>query len=353
MRFLDLFAGIGGFRLGMEMAGHECVGWCEKDKYARKSYIAMHNPKEDEWFAEDIQKVKPKEMPTADVWCFGSPCQDISIAGKQSGLSGERSGLFYTVANLLKRQKEKNKPSYLFFENVKNLLSVNGGWDFARVLFELDEAGYDAEWQVLNSKDFGVPQNRERIFIIGHFRGRSTGKVFPVCRKSEKILKQLIGGSQGMRVYDPNGISCTLSAEGGGWGAKTGLYCVENQKNNGEVLKSIPIGFNRKAGILNEIKIAHTISASDWRGLNRNQTQNAVLEVKTVVSDKKYRIRRLTPKECFRLQGFPDELFEKARAINSDTQLYKRIGNSVTVPIVYEIAKRFVEGDDTCKKAVH
>jgi DNA (cytosine-5)-methyltransferase 1 len=279
MKFLDLFAGIGGFRLGMEMAGHQCVGWCEIDKYARKSYIAMHNPKGDEWFAEDIKKVQPNEVPKADVWCFGFPCQDISIAGKQRGLTGERSGLFYTVIDLIKSKKEEDKPSILFIENVKNLLSINGGWDFATILFELDEAGYDAEWQIINSSWF-VPQNRERIFIIGHLRGKSARKVLPISGSNSKTLKQLIGGQQGMRVYDSKGISCTISSEGGGWGAKTGLYLINN------------------------------------------------------------RIRRLTPKECFRLQGFPDEYFHKAQKVNSDTQLYKQAGNSVTVSVIYEIAKR-------------
>jgi len=280
LKFLDLFSGIGGFRLGMEMAGHECMGWCEINEHARKSYIAMHKPKEDEWFAEDIKKIRANEMPTADVWCFGFPCQDISITGKQQGLTGERSGLFYSVINLVKSQKEENKPTYLFIENVKNLLSINGGWDFAKVLFELDEAGYDAEWQVINSAGF-VPQNRERIYIIGHLRGRSTRKVFPIYRTNKKTLKQLVSGQQGMRIYDRNGISCTLSAEGGGWGAKTGLYLFPDN-----------------------------------------------------------RVRRLTPNECFRLQGFSDEYFKKIRSLHSDTQLYKQIGNAVTVPVIYEIAKK-------------
>lgn len=106
-------------------------------------------------------------------------CQDISVAGKQAGFQGNRSSLFFRVMYLVGQLEEENKPTYLFIENVKNLLSVNGGWDFARLLIEMDRAGYDAEWQVLNSKDFGVPQNRERCFIIGHLRSRSTAKIFP------------------------------------------------------------------------------------------------------------------------------------------------------------------------------
>lgn len=215
LTFIDFFAGIGGFRRGMELAGHKCVGFCEFDKFAVASYTSMHllteeqrkyinsieaplkkngavnfnkrqkeilkeEYKNGEWYADDIRRVDATSMPRADVWCFGFPCQDISIAGKQKGFKGNRSSLFFAVTRLLRAVEEKNRPEYLFIENVKNLLSVNRGYDFARLLVELDEVGYDAEWEVLNSKDFGVPQNRERVFIVGHLRGRSTREVFPL-----------------------------------------------------------------------------------------------------------------------------------------------------------------------------
>ena len=143
MKFLDLFSGLGGFRLGLEMAGHECVGHCEIDKFANKSYIAMHEPKESELFAEDITKVRADELPRADIWCFGFPCQDISIAGQQTGFKGHRSSLFFTVTGLIRDIEEENRPSVLFIENVKNLLSINRGGDFINLLIELDEIGYD------------------------------------------------------------------------------------------------------------------------------------------------------------------------------------------------------------------
>lgn len=316
--FIDLFSGIGGFRLGMEMAGHECLGHCEIDKFANKSYIAMHKPKESEWFAEDIRAVKPSDIPKCDVWCFGFPCQDISIAGKQKGLEGERSGLFYQVIDLIKSRNEEDKPRYLFIENVKNLLSINGGWDCFEVLSELDEGGYDAEWQLLNSKDFGVPQNRERVFIIGHLRGRSTRKIFPIGESNSQTLKQIISGCDLQRVYDSNGLARTLKAEGGGQGAKTGLYMVRpvltpnrlNKRQNGRRFK--------EPG-----EPMFTLTKQDIHGVEYLG-----------------RIRRLTPKECWKLQGFPDEYFERARAVNSDIQLYKQAGNSVTVNVIYEIAKR-------------
>lgn len=166
MKFLDFFAGIGGFRRGMELAGHECVGFCEFDKFAVASYTSMHlltekqrehlstlpekqrqkeilkeEYRNGEWYADDIRRVYAEDIPKADCWCFGFPCQDISVAGKQLGFQGNRSSLFFRVMYLIGQLEEENKPTYLFIENVKNLLSVNGGWDFARLLIEMDRGG--------------------------------------------------------------------------------------------------------------------------------------------------------------------------------------------------------------------
>lgn len=127
LTFLDLFSGIGGFRLGMERAGHECVGWAEWDKFARKSYQAIFDKKE-VWNANDIRSVKSDELPRADCWCFGFPCQDISVAGKRQGITkGKRSSLFFTVTSLIRDLQEEDRPSYLFIENVKNLLVLTEG----------------------------------------------------------------------------------------------------------------------------------------------------------------------------------------------------------------------------------
>ncbi|AWC31016.1 DNA (cytosine-5-)-methyltransferase [Bacillus cytotoxicus] len=222
LTFIDFFAGIGGFRLGMEEASHKCIGYVEWDKFARKSYEAIHNTK-GEWTEHDINNIRPGTIPKADVWTFGFPCQDISIAsGNAKGLQGARSGLFYKTIDLLKSQKEEDKPKYLFIENVKNLFSVNGGWDFSRILISLDEAGYDAEWSLLNTKDFStaarpVPQNRERVFIIGHSRTKCTRKVFPITgNHSETRIKKVgninpSGWGVSGYIYDPNNLSPTLT----------------------------------------------------------------------------------------------------------------------------------------------
>ena len=178
MRFFDFFAGIGGFRLGMEMAGHKCVGHCEIDKYANKSYTAMHHPKEDEVFFTDVRTIKPEHMPECECYCFGFPCQSFSIAGKRGGFADTRGTLFFEVMRLAKERH----PKILFAENVKGLLNHDGGATFGTIIRTMDELGYDVEWQLLNSKHFGVPQNRERVFIIGHFRGEPTEKVFPIIQ---------------------------------------------------------------------------------------------------------------------------------------------------------------------------
>lgn len=179
LTFIDFFAGIGGFHSGMELAGHKCVGYVEWDKFARQSYEAIYNTK-GLFTANDIAKIENGGvLPQADVWCFGSPCTNISLAGNREGIHGEASSMFFEVMRLLNDRQEICKPAYLFMENVKNLLSSNGGRDFAEVLLQMDKAGYDVEWQVCNSKEV-VPQNRERIFIVGHKRGRTTRRVFPL-----------------------------------------------------------------------------------------------------------------------------------------------------------------------------
>lgn len=336
MIFIDFFSGIGGFRTGLEKSGHKCVGYIEIDKFAVRSYTKMYDTK-GEFYANDIKKLQAKELPTADIWCGGFPCQDISVSNsKGKGLDGERSGLFFEFTRLI-REKEKNKPRYIIVENVKNLFSKNRGLDFLRVLVELDEVGYDAEWQLINTSDY-LPQNRERVYIIGHLRRGSTRKIFPIPRTDRNVIKQVIAGSQGYRVYEPSGISCTLTSGSGGIGAKTGLYMINIDRNlksdKSEIMEVrailTPNRLNKRQNgrrIKNEGEPSFTLTAKDRHGVYLKNKENI-------------RIRRLTPKECFRLQGFSDEMFEKVRAVNFDNQLYKQAGNSVSVPIVEEIGKR-------------
>ena len=470
MKFIDLFAGIGGFRRGMELAGHECVGFCEFDKFATASYTSMHlltleqrerlnkmplkqrqkeilkeEYRNGEWYANDIRRVYAGDIPRADCWCFGFPCQDISVAGKQLGFQGNRSSLFFRVMYLIGQLEEENRPTYLFIENVKNLLSVNGGWDFARLLIEMEQRGYDAEWQVLNSKDFGVPQNRERCFIIGHLRGRSTAKVFPVERTDGENSIQIIDHKDGYRkntqVFAPDGITETLdTGQGGGRGHHVALPCFIDLCNSGTETTSIarclqaryqkgcgtykaqnsgiaipvltpdraekrqngrrfkedgepmftltgqdrhgvaiePIGVIDSQGIkvaeatkqgysecrvgIDSVNlsvpgsktrrgrvgrdIANTLDTSCNQGIFVQVSEELTVYA---VWYEKYQcyiaIRRLTPKECFRLQGWTDDYFKKAEFVNSDSQLYKQAGNGVTVNVIRAIAEKLGEKD--------
>lgn len=376
MNFLDLFAGIGGFRLGMERAGHKCVGYCEIDKYARLSYNAIHNT-EGEIDYKDITEVTNEEFRKlrgkVDVICGGFPCQAFSIAGNQLGFEDARGTLFYEIA----RAAEQVKPRYLFLENVRNLLSHDKGKTFTRMLKILDELGYDAEWQVLNSKNFRVPQNRERVFIIAHLRGECTCRVFPIRGEDKSFNNQSIikilgntkkpnGTSKGSRsiVHDSNGIVGALTATDykepkqiaipvltpdrvekrqNGRRFKTNgepMFTITTQDRHGVLVKEATKQGYAVADVGDSINFSHPNSKTR-RGRVGKNIANTLLtsdEQGVVLSD--YKIRKLTPRECWRLQGFPDWAFDKAQAVNSNSQLYKQAGNSVTVNVIEEIAKR-------------
>lgn len=251
MTFLDFFAGIGGFRRGMELAGHKCVGFCEWDKFATASYTSMHLITEEqrayletldlktrqkeilkeeyrngEWYSNDIRNVHAGSVPLADCWCFGAPCQDFSVAGHRAGLEGDRSSLVREIFRILEELKE-DKPEWLIYENVKGMLSSNNGWDYAAILSEMDRLGYDAEWQIFNSKFYGVPQNRERVYTIGHLRAKGAAEIFPLegADGEDRVegIKQIGGiprandpNPQAYRVYDPEGVAPTIDRMDGG-----------------------------------------------------------------------------------------------------------------------------------------
>ena len=380
MKFLDLFAGIGGFRLGMESAGHECIGFCEIDKFARASYKAIHNTK-GEIELHDITAVSDESirgLGSVDIICGGFPCQAFSIAGHRRGFEDTRGTLFFEIA----RFASILRPKYLFLENVRGLLNHDGGATFETIIRTLDELGYDVEWQVLNSKNFGVPQNRERVFVIGHLRGGSGRKIFPLSgdgaaiaceqpkinkvgniRKKGKsqsgdvvsidslaptlcstttqkdLLKILIENeikqfgviqpnfNQSGVVYDTDGISPTIRAyQGGGLEPKI------------RVKEATSKGY-AEAEVGDSVNLSHSNSKTR-RGRVGKQVANTLLTGESQgVIEPDFRIRKLTPRECWRLQGFPDWAFDKAQEVNSNSQLYKQAGNSVTVNVIAAIAK--------------
>ena len=380
MKFLDLFAGIGGFRLGMESAGHECVGFCEIDKFARKSYKAIHNT-EGEREYHDITAVSDEEWRelrgTVDVICGGFPCQAFSIAGKRKGFLDETRGtLFFEIA----RAAEQIKPRTLFLENVRGLLSHDKGRTFRTIISTLDELGYDAEWQILNSKNFGVPQNRERVFIIGHLRGERGREVFPIresnIETNDGLKIKIVGNTnnagngQKSAVYSADGIMSCLTATD----YKQPKQIVVLNKENGmpretnRVYSSEGLSptLNTMQGGGREPKIAIKIKEATKQGyavaeqgdsinfsvpnsktrrgrVGKQVAQTLDTSCNQATITKDMRIRKLTPRECWRLQGFPDSAFDKAQEVNSNSQLYKQAGNSVTVNVIAEIARRLYE----------
>jgi len=407
IRFFDMFAGIGGFRSGLEaVGGFECIGHCEIDKYAKQAYDAMYDTKGELYF-HDAKTINPSELPDFDLICGGFPCQSFSIAGRRGGFDDARGTLFFEIARIA----AVKRPSYLFLENVPGLLSHDEGRTFATILGTLSQLGYDVTWQVLNSKDYGVPQSRKRVYIIGYLRERCAGQILAFTETNGKAPVQIQGGSQGGRIYSPEGTSVTLTSGAGGVGGKTGIYDM-----------SLPIKVNTKAGFQTAYpgdsidlaypdqnsrrgrvgaKIAHTLTTSSVQGYffidrnpdpkitdiarcitarqdsgigNRKGEHSAILaedaprailtpekknvcqhgrrfkepdeEMFTITAQDWHgiihrgRVRRLTPRECWRLQGFSDKQFNKALATGlSDSRLYKMAGNAVSVPVISAIGQ--------------
>ena len=223
IRTLDMFSGIGGFRSGLEaIGGFSFVGHCEIDKYANQAYEAIYQPK-GELYYEDARKIDPDTLPDIDLICGGFPCQSFSIAGKRKGFDDTRGTLFFEIARIA----AVKRPKYLLLENVPGLLSHDSGRTFATILSALDELGYDVTWQVLNSKDFGVPQSRQRVYIVGYLRGECAGQILSFTESNGKALVEILPGKQGERIYRADGLSCTLTSNGGGFASHTGLYEME------------------------------------------------------------------------------------------------------------------------------
>lgn len=435
--FVDLFAGVGGFRLGMEAAGHKCVGFVEIDKYARISYTAIHQT-EGEFEGHDITSISDdviRSIGRVDIITGGFPCQAFSIAGKRRGFEDTRGTLFFEIM----RWATVLKPETLFLENVPGLLSHDEGITFETILRKMDEAGYDAEWDCLNACQFGVPQSRERIFLVGHSRKGRRRKVFPIERCNEQANLERInkinriynhsqvlfpnseeafsfaqkmtcipvlspereeerqngrrfktqgepaftltaqdrhgiilsgelegtGREQSNRVYSEKGLAPTLTTmQGGGQEPKVMIEGNINPSRigmNGNVFSdeglSPTITTNKGEGLKIRIREATKkgyAEAAKYDGINLSMPESEtrrgrVAKQMTSTLDtgcqqgvvvEEIRIRKLTPRECWRLQGFPDWAYDAAAKVNSNSQLYKQAGNSVAVPVIVAIAER-------------
>lgn len=284
MKYVSLFAGIGGFDLALNRQGHECVYANEWDKYAAQTYEKNFGHKPD---TRDITTVSTSDIPDHDLLVGGFPCQAFSIAGKRLGFNETRGTLFFEIARILRDKR----PRHFILENVKGLLSHGNGKTFSTILGVLTDLGYEYQWQVLNSKNFGVPQNRERVFIVGNLRGQPRPKVFPL---------------------QPTSFSDSFNRT-----IRTGGGRSMTNKHNWDVVRQ-PLRFLERNQRNVDGKHSFTVDSSNTGGVKVNN-----------------QIRRLTPVECERLQGFPDNW----TAGVSDTQRYKQLGNAVTVNVVEAIIK--------------
>ncbi len=362
IRFFDMFAGIGGFRSGLEaVGGFECIGHCEIDKKANQAYNAIYQPKGEIYF-EDATKIDTNDLPDIDLICAGFPCQSFSVAGKRLGFRDDTRGtLFFEVARIA----EAKRPPLLLLENVPGLLSHDGGRTFITILTTLVELGYDLEWCVHNSAFFGVPQQRRRLYIVGYLGKECAGGLFPLDCGNAEDLKQLIPGPQGQRVYDPSGVACTQTAGAGGWGGKTGLYFIDMNPNPVITDLARCITARQDSGISNHRGEHSGVMVVEDRPRavltpDRETVRQQGRRVKepdeamfTLTAQDRHgiwhrgRIRKLMPIECWRLQGFTDEQFYKAQATGlKDGHLYKMAGNAVSVPVISAIGRKLLQLDE-------
>jgi len=280
MHFLDFFSGAGGFRAGFEQAGMRCLGHCEIDRFADRSYRAVFDTT-GEFYAPDIRAIEPGDLPAADCFAFGFPCQSFSTSGRRKSFEDARGTLIFEVLRLASIRK----PQVLLGENVEGLLTIRGGRVFGRILDAMGELGYFCEWQLINS-DAYLPQSRPRVYLVGHYGGPPARAVFPLLPQDAQP-RLIVAGClntenvhvQSNRIYSPDGI----------------CPCLDTTNDRPKIL--MPDG----------------------------------------------RIRRLMALEKWRLQGFSDEAYHKAAAVCSEAQLAKQAGNSVSVPVIAAIGRRIAE----------
>jgi len=352
IRFIDLFCGIGGFRLGLERAndrtdfveshkgqhketkaqsngslgvrsnrfkaGYHCVWSSDIDRYARQIYKKNFGEEPE----GDITKIPAESIPDHDLLCAGFPCQAFSIAGKRKGFQDTRGTLFFDIARILSYKR----PRYFLLENVDGLLSDNDGKTFHTILGILTNIGYLLQSEVLNSKNYSVPQNRKRVFIVGHLRGERRSEVFPVGENDQNDFQ-----GDGEESWGKVGVALT-GKSASGQNAR-GNYVIQNRRQSGEFrIKDKPcVTANYGLGGGNVPMVCGSLmSAGGNPKRKRDVGSHGILSKNT--REKLYRaiLRRLTPVECERLQGFPDNWTESV----SDTQRYKLLGNAVTVNVI-------------------
>ena len=287
IKIADLFGGVGGFRLGIERAiNSSCVFYSEIDKFSvqtyNKNFKENHKP-------TDITNIRAEDIPNFDMLCGGFPCQAFSIAGKRGGFQDTRGTLFFEIARIIKVKR----PKIVFLENVKGLLNHEKGQTFSIIIQTISELGYNVQWMVLNSKFFGVPQNRERVFIIGSIREEPRPEILPFRESNE----------------------------------------INNQKQQEQTARTLTSIYHKQGQWEQYIMDLYNNKIHSDRSPTLTEPHHNTLRVRDGM-----KIRKLTPIECERLQGFPDNWTEGV----SDTQRYKQMGNAVTVNVIEAIARKLI-----------
>ncbi len=354
MKFIELFAGIGAFRLGLENTGHECVWANEWLERPRKIYGRNFGEQPD---GRDIRDVSAGDIPNADLLVGGFPCATFSVAGKRTGFSLDdtRGTLAFEMFRLA---RDKGIP-YLLFENVKGLLNHDGGRTFEIILEVLDGMGYDCQWELLDSQNFGVPQHRERIFLIGHLRGNPRPKVFPIGatgRGDDGAYKEKQGGRQGFF----SDISPTIDAhyyKGG----NARQYVVEQfiRRDNSirtfenvapTLLAHMGTGGGNVPFVRPVLDVARVNKSPNGRMIKDDGDPMYTITAQDrhgvqIGDEDGFAIRKLTPLECERLQGLPDgwtEFYDDGKRV-TDSERYERCGRTITIPVVEAIGRRLHE----------
>jgi len=378
LKMISLFAGIGAVEVAAKRVFEsvKIVAAAEIDKFARKSYMSIHDIDEEHFYTDVRTMDGTQYNGKVDLVAFGFPCQDYSIAGKRAGLEGQRGTLFYDGARIIKEAR----PRYFIAENVKGLLSSNGGKDFETIMDILrNDLGYFCHWEVLNTKDYGVPQNRERVFIVGfldhesYYRFQFSPKI-PLEKRLKDVLEEKVDlkyylSSKMVECFKRHSEKMEERGNGFKWSPKTGDdigRCItarvhkcgvdDNYINEG-VVGMLDIKGNeqirRVYGSDGTEPCLQTMQGGNrepkivaMRGRNPENPKSRESGLETVQKDNlvlepEYRIRKLTPLECWRLQDFPDEAHEKAKAAGvSDSQRYKQAGNSMTVAVMEMIFRQ-------------
>lgn len=374
IKYFSLFSGIGGFELGIGLAalkagiGATCVGYSEIDSAA----IATYEEHFDHRNYGDITAIDTSGLPEFDLLVGGFPCQSFSIAGKRGGFADTRGTLFFDVARIIRDKR----PQHFVLENVKGLLSHDSGRTLQTIIGVLTELGYCVEWQLLNTRDFGLPQNRERIYLVGHLGGLTAQSVFPFTGTREGspvVSAEVPGGAVDDRYFVDSDVAAGINTDkvrafleargqyavgvtregrgaagdrlevrevAGTLNATCGKGLDKRAQRTGIAYhpERYPVVRNKKDGAVTYAVRpgSNCIDASYGKGLDYHGQRTGVAQY----GQNQLLVRRFTPLECERLQGFPDMW-----TVGSDTARYKQCGNAVTVNVVEAVMDRLIEGN--------